>query len=444
MEEPLQQKEHFSENYKWYVLFILTLVYALNFFDRQLIVILQEPIKAELNLSDTQLGLMTGLVFAIFYSIMGIPIARFADSNNRRNVIGIALAIWSLLTALTGYVQSFFQMLLVRIGVGIGETGGTPPSHSIIADYFPMEKRATAYAIYTMGVYFGLFLSFILGGYLESTIGWRNAFIYLGLPGILFAVFLVMTVKEPPRGYSEKGKNKIASKSVKETFQFLMTRKTFILVTIGSALHSFVGFGFANWMPSFLMRVHGMTLIEAGFGLAIAVGIGGALGALTGGILADRLIKKNRRWYMWLALITIITTVPFSLYTLFSSNGTAAVYCYFIPNFLFSFNTGSIIAVILGIVSFNMRATTSAIYFLVQTLVGMGLGPLVVGFLSDYFEPTYQETSLRYALFIVSLFYFISGYFYWKASFHLERELDEMPVITSTSSKNYLDTQISD
>ena len=414
----------FSKNYKWYVLFILTLVYALNFFDRQLIVILQEPIKADLGLSDTQLGLLSGFAFAIFYCLVGVPIARYADNNNRRNVVGISLAVWSFMTAITGYVQSFLHIFLVRIGVGVGEAGGNPASHAMISDYFPPQKRATAFAIYATGIYIGLFLGFTMGGVLESAFGWRKAFIYLGLPGILFAIFLFLTVKEPPKGYSEKKELREEKQSFREVLQFLFSRKTFVFLSLGSALHSFVGYGFANWMPSFLIRVHGMTLIEAGFWLAISVGIGGALGAFSGGLIVDKLAKRDRRWYVWISIVAIIVTLPFSLYTLFSDNTIAAIICYFIPNVLFALNMGPIITVAHGIVPVKMRAMTSAVYYLVINIVGLGFGPLAVGALSDFLLPIYGSESLRYSLFFVSIIYSFSIYFFYKAAQTLEWDLD--------------------
>lgn len=413
-----------SSRYKWFVLFVLTLVFALNFFDRQLIVILQEPIKAELGLTDTQLGLLTGLSFAIFYSVLGIPIARFSDRNNRRNVISAAMAVWSIFTAFTGSVQNFLQMFLVRMGVGVGEAGSGPASLSIIADYFPIEKRGRAFAIYSMGIYIGLFLSFVLAGVLVDTWGWRKTFFFLGAPGIAFAIFLLFIIKEPIRGTSEKKKVVHEETNFSDTLRFLFTRKTFIWVCIGNAMHSFVGYSFANWMPSFFMRVHEMALAEVGLWLAISIGIGGALGALIGGIFVDHLVKKDRRWYMWLAIGSIFLTIPFSLFTLLSGNGTAAVICYFIPNFLYSFNMGAMLTVILGVVRVEMRAFTSSIYYFIINLVGLGLGPLAVGILSDALLPQFNEQSLRYSLLIISTVNFVAVYYYWKASQSLELEMD--------------------
>lgn len=413
----------FSEKYKWYVLGMLTLVGTLNFFDRQLIVILQEPIKAELGLSDTQLGLMTGLAFAIFYCMVGIPIARYADKNNRRNVVSLSLAVWSLMTAITGFVQNFLQILLVRIGVGVGEAGGTPASQAMISDYFKKEDRAVAFAIYAMSVYFGLFLGFSLGGFLESQIGWRKAFIYLGLPGILLAAYLVRFVKEPPKGYSDPNFVEEVPLSFKDSIKYLLSRKTYVYILFASGLHSFVGYAFANWIPSFFIRIHEMSVMQVGIFLAISVGIGGAIGAFSGGFIVKKLVKKDIRWYMWIGIASIILTVPFSLYTLFTGNKMGAIVCYFIPNVLFSLNMGALLTVTQGVVSVRMRAMSSAVYYFALNLIGMGLGPLFIGVMSDYLTPIYGVESLRYSLFIVSNVYLLCIYFYWKAGQHIAADM---------------------
>ena len=413
----------FSEKYKWYVLGMLTLVGTLNFFDRQLIVILQEPIKAELGLSDTQLGLMTGLAFAVFYCLVGIPIARYADRNNRRNVVSISLAVWSFMTAITGFVQNFLQILLVRIGVGVGEAGSAPASQAMISDYFKKEDRAVAFAIYATSVYIGLFLGFSMGGILESHIGWRKAFIYLGFPGILLAAYFMRFVKEPPRGYSDPNFVETPRLNFKEAIQYLFARKTYVYILFASGLHSFVGYAFANWIPSFFIRVHEMSVIQVGLFLAISVGIGGGIGAFSGGFIVKKLVKRDIRWYLWIGIVSIILTIPFSFYTLFTGNRMGAILCYFIPNVLFSLNMGALLTVTQGVVSVEMRAMSSAVYYFVLNLIGIGLGPLFIGILSDYLTPIYGVESLRYSLFIVSVVYLGCIYFYWKAGQHIAEDM---------------------
>jgi len=413
----------FSESYKWYALGMLTLVGTLSFFDRQLIVILQEPIKAELGLSDTQLGLMTGLAFAIFYCLVGIPVARYADRNNRRNVVSISLGIWSFMTTVTGFVQSFLQILLVRIGVGVGEAGGTPASQAMISDFFKKEDRAVAFAIYASSVYIGLFLGFTMGGILEHQIGWRKAFIYLGFPGILLAAYIMRFVKEPPKGYSDPTYVHKEPLSIKASLKYLLARKTYVYILFASSFHSFVGYAFANWIPSFFIRVHGMSIQEVGIYLAISIGIGGGIGAFSGGFIVKKLVKRDIRWYMWIGIVSIILTIPFSIYTLFSSNKMGAILCYFIPNVLFSLNMGALLTVIQGVVSAEMRSMSSAVYYFVLNLIGMGLGPLFIGIMSDYLTPIYGVESLRYSLFFVSIIYLVCIYFYWKAGQYVAEDM---------------------
>lgn len=420
------KKPIYSERYKWFALIMLTLVGTFSFFDRQLIVILAEPIKQDLDLSDTQMGLMTGMAFAIFYCVMGIPIARFADTSNRRNIVVASLAIWSFMTSITGYVQGFTQMLLARIGVGIGEAGGTPSSQAMISDYFPIEKRPIAFAIYASGIYFGLFLGFALGGYFAETLGWRKAFQLVGLPGILFAILVYFTVKEPPRGYSETTPISKNIQGLKSALLFLYSRKTFVYICAGASLHSFVGYAFAIWIASFFQRVHGMGIAEVGMALAISIGLGGAVGTFSGGYIVEKLAKKDRRWYMWISIVAIILTIPFSTFILVTNNGPLAAACYFIPNVLFSLNMGAVLTVTQAVVGVNMRALAGAVYYFIINLVGMGFGPLLIGSVSDHLIPTYGDQSLRFALLGVTVIYIFSIYFYYKASETLEAEMDNV------------------
>src|SRR5579864_8202605 len=243
--------------YQNYVLGMLTMVYVFNFIDRQVLVILQESIKKELHLSDTQLGLLSGFTFAIFYVTLGIPIARLADKGNRRNVVTISLAIWSMMTTFSGLAGNFLQLLLARIGVGVGEAGGSPPAHAMISDYFPPEKRSTALSVYSTGIYFGVLIGFLMGGYLNQHLGWRTAFFVLGIPGILFSLLFYVTVKEPRRGATDVGEP-----LAKETFslvqvlQLLYSKKTFVYLALATGLHAFCIYGLFNWEPSFLARLH--------------------------------------------------------------------------------------------------------------------------------------------------------------------------------------------
>src|SRR5580700_6887797 len=227
-----------GDRYRNYVLAMLTLVYVFNFVDRQILVILQESIKKELHLSDTGLGLLSGFTFAIFYVTLGIPIALVADKGNRRNIVAMSLGLWSIMTAFSGMARNFIQLLLARIGVGVGEAGGSPPAHAMISDYFPPEKRSTALSVYSTGIYIGILVGFLMGGYLNQHLGWRTAFFVLGIPGILFSLFFFTTVKEPQRGATDADAAAAnQSHSLGEVLRYLYSTKTFVYLTLATGLH---------------------------------------------------------------------------------------------------------------------------------------------------------------------------------------------------------------
>ena len=312
------QKE-VSNLYRNYVLGMLTLVYVFNFIDRQLLVILQESIKKELDLSDTQLGLLSGFTFALFYVTMGIPIARFADKGNRRNIVAISLGLWSLMTAFSGLARNYVQLLLARIGVGVGEAGGSPPAHAMISDYFPPEKRATALSVYSSGLYVGILVGFLMGGYLNQQLGWRTAFFVLGIPGIIFSMLFYATVKEPRRGATDShAPITNATHSLMHVVRLLYSMKTFVYLSLGGSLHVFCVYGLVNWEPSFLARLHGMKGADIGVALGLILGITGALGTFVGGLLTDHFGKVDKRWYLKIPGYAVLLSIPFVIGFLFS------------------------------------------------------------------------------------------------------------------------------
>ena len=383
-----------SPAYKNYVLMMLTLVYVFNFIDRQILVILQESIKADLGLSDTQLGLLSGFTFAIFYVTVGIPIARLADRSNRKNIVAGSLAIWSAMTALSGMAQSFIQLLLARIGVGVGEAGGSPPAHAIISDYFEPEKRATALSIYSTGIYFGVLLGFPLGGWLNAAYGWRIAFLGLGLPGVLFALLFYFTVKEPQRVKSKNDQ----STNFKGVLKFLLAKKSFIYLACATGLHTFCTYGLGGWIPSFLVRVHGVSIESVSLWLGLIIGLGGAAGTYMGGYLADRLGKNDKTWYFKVSAYSALVSIPFSVVVYFSSSMSLILAALVVVYICYSMFLGPSIAVTHSMVPPNMRAFSSAILFFVLNLIGLGFGPLVIGIISDLLIPTFGNESLRWAL----------------------------------------------
>lgn len=385
--------------YRGYTLFILTAVYVFNFIDRQILVILQESIKQELNLSDTQLGLMSGFTFAIFYVSFGLPIARLADKGNRRNIIAISLTIWSAFTAISGSAQNFIQLLLARIGVGIGEAGGSPPAHSIISDLYPAKKRATALAIYSTGISIGILLGFLLGGWIDQYFGWRTAFLVVGIPGILFALILLFTVKEPPRGLSEKGKDVVGQPhAMKDVFKLLREKKSFRYIAVGAGLAAYVSYTVNSWLPPFMARVHDMSSGEIGTWLSLIFGIGTGIGYFMGGYLTDRISKKDMRWYLWLPALALLLAIPLALVAFFATEANTTLFAIILPAFLNSLYLAPCIALTHGIVNVRMRALASAILFFVLNIIGLGLGPFVGGIISDALQPSLGVDALRWAL----------------------------------------------
>lgn len=397
-EAPVENNPYTKPAYRTYVLMVLTLVYSFNFIDRQLISILQESIKAELLLSDTQLGLLTGFAFALFYVSAGVPIARWADRGNRRNIISLAVGVWSFMTAISGACMNYTQLLLARIGVGVGEAGGSPPAHSMISDIFPPESRATAMSTYSLGINIGIMFGFFLGGILNEVLGWRWAFVLVGAPGILLAIWIRMTVAEPLRGWSEQAAVEETAVPLKDVVKRIYANLALRNLFFASALNSLVGYGLVNWTAPFYIRSHGMGTAELGIWLAIGAGIFGGVGTFLAGYYADKLGKIDRRWYLLLPGIAVLAMVPFCVAFLLAENTTAALSINLIPSLLSTCYIGPCLALTHGMVEPRMRATASALYFLVINIIGLGLGPTLIGALSDYLAPELGSESLRHAM----------------------------------------------
>lgn len=411
-----------SARYRWTVLVMLTLVYTFNFIDRQILVILQEPIKADLGLSDAQLGLLTGFSFALVYVTAGIPIAWLADRSNRRNIVVASLTFWSFMTAISGLVQNYGQLLAARIGVGVGEAGGSPPSHSMISDYFPPSSRGTALSFYSMGIYIGVLFGFAAGGWIAENFGWRNAFFVIGIPGILYALAVFWVVKEPERGQYDPG-GVPAKSSLKETMAHLSSRPTFWWISVGCAFTAFVSYGNGNFMPSFLMRNHGLSLSEVGVILGLISGLSGATGTFLGGFLADRLGVRDMRWYIWIPMLGALSAMIPAYYTLLGDNTTLIIAAMIPSQILGALYLGPCIATCHNLVSPGMRAMASAILYFVLNIIGLGLGPLTVGILSDTFADTYGENNLRYAMACTLTISLVGIFFLWMGARSLKRDL---------------------
>jgi len=412
----------------YYALGLLTVVYSFNFIDRQLLAILQESIKADLGLSDGQLGLLTGFAFAVFYVTAGIPIARWADHSNRRNIVALALTVWIGMTALSGFVQNYAQLLAARVGVGVGEAGGSPPSHSIISDIFPPHRRASALGFYSMGVSFGILFGFLLGGWLNEFFGWRVAFMVVGIPGVLLAILVRFTMAEPIRGLVENKQVSSEPTSFRQVVAVLWASKAFRHIGMGAALNAFVGYSTSNWTASFMIRSHGMTTGELGTWLALIIGFGGAVGVFCGGLLADRLAPRDKRWYVWLPALAGLITLPFIASVYLVEGRYTALMCMIVPAVMSNVYLGNAIATTHGLVGLRMRAMSSAVLFFIINIIGLGAGPWTVGMVSDYLSASQGAESLRYAmLYILPVVGFWSVcHFYW-ASKTLREDLAAAP-----------------
>ncbi len=411
-----------TASYRRYVLAVLTVVYVFNFIDRQILVILQESIKAEMGLSDAQIGMLSGFVFAIFYVSIGIPIARWADVGNRRNIIAMAITVWSGMTALAGFAQNYTQLLLARIGVGVGEAGCSPPAHSMISDYYPAEQRGTAISIYSAGIGVGIAFGFLFGGWINEFFGWRVAFLLVGVPGILIGILLYLTVREPAREITV-GQPPDGQPGFADTLYTLWSLRSFRYYSLGMGLMAFVAYGVGNFLPSFLIRSHGFSSGETGTIMAFVAGLGNSISVFLGGYFADRLGRRDKRWYLWVAGIPGLLAVPFLLACLYVDDPRLSVAWMFAHVLMISASLGPVIAISHSLVPQNMRAMTSAILFLVLNLVGLGAGPVAVGLISDALTSSLGQEALRYALAIASLTGVIAAGLFLFSSRYLRADL---------------------
>ena len=384
-----------------YALGILVVVYTFNFIDRQILAILLPAIKTEFVIDDWVLGFLTGPAFAIFYTIMGIPIATLADRYSRRNIIAIAVAAWSAMTALSGMATNVVQLSLARIGVGIGEAGCSPPAHSMIADYFPPATRSTAMGIYTLGISLGIMFAYFLGGLVAQTYGWRMALLMVAAPGIVLALLMWLTVKEPPRGMSDSQSDSGQRPKVIVVAKYLLRRRSFLHLAIGTGLASLGGYATATFFPSFLSRSYGMPISEVGIYLGLLYGIGGGLGFAGGGYVADKLGKTSRKRSLYGVAVALMVGWLFSfpVYLIYDAN--VNLLFAIVPTVLTNTYLATSFAMVQGMVEVRMRAVASAILLFVLNIIGLAMGPLIVGFVSDALVPLVGEESIRYALLIV-------------------------------------------
>ena len=410
-------------------LWILLIVYVFNFIDRQIVNILAEPIARDLQLSDTQIGLMTGLAFALFYTVLGIPIARLADrpSTSRPRLIAAALAVWSLMTALCGLAQNFAQLLLARIGVGVGEAGCTPPAHSLISDMVPPEKRASALAFYSLGIPVGTLMGMIIGGTLADFVGWREAFLIVGLPGVALAGLVWFVLKDPRRTDAAtilRAQSQPAALPLGEAVREVMQSRAYLLLLCAGSAAAFLAYGKTTWTTIFFQRTHDLTPGQVGLWFGLIGGVGGMVGTFLGGYLADRFGAINRRHVLSAPAIGMALAVPLAIAAYHAPTWPLALVLLLVPTVFNSLYYGPCYSAAQGLVPVRARAIAAACLLFVQNLIGLGLGPLFFGMLSDWLQPAYGQDSVRYVLYGAAVLGLVPAFFFWRCSLHLDYELD--------------------
>jgi MFS family permease len=414
-----------SPGYRAYVMFILVVVYTFNFIDRQIVGILAVPIKADLNLTDTQLGLMGGLAFALFYTGLGIPVAILADRWKRTWIMTAALTIWSGMTAACGLANNFWQLFLARLGVGVGEAGGVAPAYSLISDYFPSHQRARALSVYSFGIPIGSALGILFGGYIASKIDWRYAFFAVGIAGILVAPIFKLTVAEPPRGqYDVKGPD-TPSPTLMQIVQLLTHKPSFWIISLGAAASSMMGYGLFFWLPSFFVRSFGLSLLDASVFYGAILLIGGIAGTWAGGYMADRFGAGKRGNYVIIPALAFLATIPFYMLAILSPDLTTTFFALLIPTGLGLAWLGPVLSAIQHVVPPTMRATASAIFLFINNLIGIGAGTVALGIISDNLEARFGDDSLRYAILAGTGFYLVAAILFLVSAKRLAKDWEE-------------------
>jgi len=420
-------------SYKRYLLAVLTIILAFNYVDRVAVGVVLENIKADLSLSDTQLGALSGIAFALFYSVMGIPIARWADRGNRITIISLTAAVWSVAVSFCGMATSFVQLVLIRIGVGVGEAGCIPPAHSLIADYFTRAERPRAVALYSQGGSLAMVFGYFATGWLNELFGWRATFVIVGVPGIVLAALARSSLKEPrlinaslahPTSPAAVGPGVAAPEpNLKDVFVVLWANTTFRHLLISFSLSYFFGYGILQWQPTFFIRSHGLTTGEVGTWFAVIYGLAGALGMYLGGEWASRYAAHNERLQLNACALTSACCAVLTAASLLVSNHYRAFALLGLANLLGYMSQGPVFATIQTLVAPRMRATSIALIYLFANFIGMGLGPLAAGVLSDALRPWLAEESLRYVLVLLSPGYAWAAWHVWRAGHTVARDV---------------------
>ena len=411
-----------SRGYANWVLFLLLLAYVLNFVDRQVLAIVALDVKQEMALSDTELGWLLGPAFAVSFTLAGFVIARIADVASRRNVLVLGLAAWSLLTAACGLAGGFWSLFSLRFGVAVGEAAGTPPSHSMISDYFPPSRRATAMAVYGLGIYFGTGFGFAGGGLLLEWFDWRTAFFAAGLAGLPLAVLIALTVREPVRGAGAAGA-RVEAPPLSRLLPEVFATRAFRWLMAAAACQAFLGYAVLSWGATYLRRVFEMTAGEAGIAFGGIAAVAGGLGSLGGGLLADHLARRDVRWYAWLSALVSLAAFPFAVGFALAPGREPALLA-FAPFYLLNnLYVASLWTLVQGLVAPGLRATASATQLAVTNVVGYGVGPALVGYLNDVLAPRFGDDAIRCSLLGAAVVGAASALFFWQCARTLREEL---------------------
>lgn len=406
-----------------FTLIALLVVYVINFVDRQIVNILAESIKNDLNLSDTSIGLLTGMSFAVAYTVLGLPIARLVDrpTSNRVTIISGSLAIWAGSTSLFAFAQNFGQMILLRLGVAAGEAGYVPAAHSMIGNLVPPERRPGAIAVFGLGMPIGMLLGLMAGGWLETYWGWRHAFLFAGVPGLLIAPLLYFFLKDS-RSFTPPAKVE-AAMPLRSVFQEMLKSKAMVHLMFGSVAINFVGYGIGVWTPIYFIRVHHLDAATVGLALGLCAGIGGILGTWLGGVMATRFGADNPRHILTAPSLALAIATPFAVAGYLLDDWRIGIACLFVPYVANPMGYGPVFATVQSLMPPGARATAVSVKLMLQTLLGLGLGPLMIGVASDALQPTFGILSLRYVLIAISLVALLPFLSYWMARKHLKEEL---------------------
>ena len=408
----------------YYALAMLTAIYALNFLDRTVITILIDPIKRDYHLSDKTMGFISGFGFVIMYSILAAPVARWADRGNRRSIITYGLVLWSGMTALAGIARNALQLTLARFGVGVGEAAGTAPSSSMISDLFPGNRRSTAMAVYQLGPVFGGSLGAFIGGWVNQRYGWHHAFLVAGIPGLLVALIFRLTVKEPARGRTEDKRIDVTQRNLGETLRFMLSQRCYMILLLGFCFTTFTQFGFGTWTAPFLGRIHHLSSKGIGTFLGTIRFWAGLGGTLIGGYLSDWTGRRNVKWKIYVSAICSILACPGVLLFVFSHSLFWCAVGFTIVSTASPVHVGPIVAVSHSVVKVGMRAFATSVIYLISELLGLGVGPFLIGVFNDHYTSRLGVGVIRYSMSTAAVSTLIGGLLFIVAAQFLKRDVE--------------------